>query len=191
MTTSPTSSSAAVTNASRDSQLPHARNQESPPPASAAGGDSFCAADAELCVLSDEALFATCGARIAFTTRAGGVSEGSYAGLNLSYSVGDDAGCVDTNRRLLCAALDADNCIESLISPLQVHGSDFIEIRQIVESQQKSAGEADGVVCMQSEVPVLLCFADCVPVILVAPDGSFAVITLAGVAPLPALRARA
>ena len=111
----------------------------------------FCAADAELCVLSDEALFATCGARIAFTTRAGGVSEGSYAGLNLSYSVGDDAGCVDTNRRLLCAALDADNCIGSLISPLQVHGSDFIEIRQIVESQQKSAGEADGVVCMQPE----------------------------------------
>lgn len=136
----------------------------------------FCAGDSELCVLSDEALFATCGTRIAFTTRAGGVSEGSYAGLNLSYSVGDDAGCVDANRRLLCAALDAGNCIESLISPLQVHGSDFIEIRQVVESQLKTAGEADGIVCVQSEIPVLLCFADCVPVILVAPDGSFAVI---------------
>lgn len=136
----------------------------------------FCTADTELRVLSDDALFAKCGTRIAFTARAGGVSEGPYAGLNLSYSVGDDAGRVDANRRLLCAALGANNYIDSLISPSQVHGSDFIEIRQIVESQQKAADGADGIVCVQPEVPVLLCFADCVPVILVAPGGSFAVI---------------
>ena len=149
----------------------------------------FCAGDSELRVLSDETLFATCGTRIAFTTHAGGVSEGPYAGLNLSYSVGDDAGRVDTNRRLLCAALDAGNCIESLISSFQVHGSDFIEIRQVVESQRETAGEADGIVCMQSEIPVLLCFADCVPVL--RQMDRLLSFTPAGVVPSPASRARA
>ena len=48
--------------------------------------NSFSAGDSMLRVLTDDALFAACGTRIAFTTRAGGVSEGPYAGLNLSYA---------------------------------------------------------------------------------------------------------
>ena len=39
--------------------------------------------------------------RAGFTARAGGVSTGSYAGLNLGFHVGDDPGAVAENRRLL------------------------------------------------------------------------------------------
>lgn len=69
--------------------------------------NSFSAGDSMLRVLTDDALFAACGTRIAFTTRAGGVSEGPYAGLNLSYAVGDARAAVDENRRVLCEALGA------------------------------------------------------------------------------------
>ena len=128
-------------------------------------------------VLTDDALFAACGTRIAFTTRAGGVSEGPYAGLNLSYAVGDARAAVDENRRVLCEALGAKNYMQSLVSPLQVHGSDVLMVEDDLDVTRERAGAgADAILCTRSNVPVLLCFADCVPVMLVAPDGSFAVV---------------
>ena len=42
-----------------------------------------------------------------FTTRDGGVSEGPYASLNLSWSRGDDKAAVEENRRRLGAAFNA------------------------------------------------------------------------------------
>lgn len=140
------------------------------------GETSFFTDDYALRVLTDEALFEACGTRIAFTSRAGGMSEGPYASLNLSYAVGDDEVAVDANRACLCECLGSHNCIDSLVSPLQVHGSDILEIRQVVEARQEAVKGADGIMCTQVGIPVLLCFADCVPVILVAPNGSFAVI---------------
>lgn len=139
--------------------------------------NSFFAGDSMLRVLTDDALFAACGTRIAFTTRAGGVSEGPYAGLNLSYAVGDARAAVDENRRVLCEALGAKNYMQSLVSPLQVHGSDALMVEDDLDVTRERAGAgADAILCTRSNVPVLLCFADCVPVVLVAPDGSFAVI---------------
>jgi len=48
------------------------------------------------------------GVTAAVTTRHGGVSEGPYATLNLSYSVGDDPAAVAENRRRVGAALGAE-----------------------------------------------------------------------------------
>ncbi len=138
--------------------------------------NSFCVGDSTVRVLTDEALFKACGTRVTFTTRDGGVSKGPYGGLNLSYAVGDDDAAVDANRALLGAALDAQNYMKRLVSPLQIHGNKVLEIRHVVETQREATEGADGIVCTQADVPVLLCFADCVPVMLVAPDGSFAVI---------------
>ena len=45
------------------------------------------------------------GVRMAFATRAGGVSVGTYDSLNLGLHVGDAAAAVLENRRRLCAAL--------------------------------------------------------------------------------------
>ena len=48
-------------------------------------------------VLTDNALARLTGVRIAFTGRAGGVSEGCYGSLNLGGHVGDDPAAVAEN----------------------------------------------------------------------------------------------
>ena len=46
--------------------------------------------------------------RVAFSTRDGGVSEGSFASLNLGIRTDDDPACVVENRTRLCDAVGAD-----------------------------------------------------------------------------------
>lgn len=136
----------------------------------------FSASGHEIVALSDDALFDACGTRIAFTTRVGGTSSAPFESLNLSYAVGDDECAVAQNRHLVCEAMGASGCFGNLIAPVQVHGCDILEVDDVAETQRRAALGVDGIACSRSDVPVLLCFADCVPVILVAPDGSFAVV---------------
>ena len=81
-------------------------------------------------VFTDEALFEACGVRIAFTMRAGGVSEGPYASLNLGSHVQDDLGKVLQNRALLFSALapSLEESEEALIVPKQVHGDTVLTV---------------------------------------------------------------
>lgn len=128
--------------------------------------------------LTDDALFAACGVRIAFTGRHGGVSCGPYASLNLGSHVGDDAGAVQENRRRVMAALDAADA--QVVCLNQVHGDRVVSIgtddRAAVERVRAEAADgADAIVVGASGVAPLLCFADCVPVIAVCPSGDFAV----------------
>lgn len=120
------------------------------------------------------------GVTFGFTERTGGVSEGPYASLNLGDRCGDDAACVSENRRRALAAIGAEDMQGRLVNPLQVHGHHVVVIAdssdEAVAQAQKEAHEgADAIVCVATDVPVLLCYADCVPVILVAPEG-FAVV---------------
>lgn len=129
---------------------------------------------------------------IAFTERTGGVSQPPFASLNLGTHVGDDAQAVAENRRRVLAALDAEDVACRLLVPNQVHGDHVVTIADgspaALEAARAEAGAgADAVVCTAPDVPVLLCFADCVPCILVAPQ-AFAVVhsgwkgTFAGIA---------
>ena len=61
--------------------------------------------------------------------------------------------------------------------PNQVHGDRVVTVRSADPAAVAAARSeaADAVVCLVPGVPVLLCYADCVPVVLVAPDG-FAVV---------------
>lgn len=126
------------------------------------------------------------GVAASFSMRTGGVSAHPFDSLNLSYAVGDDPRCVDENRRRFISAT-AYACSSSLphgepLNPHQVHG---IEVEVVTTPAQARAfadaslaGErpkADAVVCTVPGVPVLLTFADCVPLILVCPGG-FAVV---------------
>ena len=114
------------------------------------------------------------GVTLAFTERTGGVSEGAYASLNLGADCGDDAACVRENRARALAAIGAAGFEDALVNPLQVLGSRIVFVRpgEGVSSAQAEAREgADAVVCTCPKVPVLLCSADCVLVILVAPGG--------------------
>lgn len=120
------------------------------------------------------------GVTLAFTERAGGVSSGEYASLNLGDACGDDPSCVAENRRRALSAIGAGDLLDNLVNPRQVHGDHVVVVRSADPSELASAraearAGADAVVCTAERVPVLLCFADCVPVVLVAPGG-FAVV---------------
>ncbi|QWT18048.1 polyphenol oxidase family protein [Collinsella sp. zg1085] len=118
--------------------------------------------------------------RFGFTERGGGVSEAPYSSLNLATHVGDNPRAVAENRRRALALLSDSAKLEDVLVPNQVHGSTIVVVNKETAQnrahlcQQLSQG-ADAVVCSTSHVPVLLCFADCVPVILLAPGG-FAVV---------------
>lgn len=120
------------------------------------------------------------GVTFAFTERNGGVSLPPYASLNLGDRVDDDPAAVAENRRRVLAALGAEGSIGNLVCPKQVHGDRIVAVTSnepaAVAAAQASAAEgADAVVCSVPEVPVLLVYADCVPVVLVT-EGGFAVV---------------
>ena len=126
---------------------------------------------------TDEALYRETGLRIAFTCRSGGVSTGPYASLNLGTHVNDDRAAVEENRlRLLRSFASVDT---PLVVPNQVHGDAVVTIEdssQIEEAQQRATEGADALIVGASHVAALLCYADCVPVIVASPTGRFSVI---------------
>ena len=130
--------------------------------------------------MSDDPLFDSARVRIAFTSRQGGVSEGEFGALNLGNHVGDDPDAVKENRARVLHALgsSADDCIFAN----QLHGDRIVVVakdadRAAVElARVEAKDEADGIVVGARGVSALLCFADCVPVIVVSPTGAFAVV---------------
>lgn len=141
---------------------------------------------ASISAYSDEALYATTGVRIAFTTREGGVSEGPYASLNLGSHVKDDLANVQENRRRVQQAFACEDA--PLFVPNQVHGDVVLGLGdpenidapltpdQARELALQAQDGADGLVVHASNTAALLCYADCVPVIIVSPTGRFAVV---------------
>lgn len=116
----------------------------------------------------------------AFTERTGGVSKTPFESLNLGTHVGDDPAAVQENRRRVLAALDAEDALPQLLVPNQVHGDHVACVctgsqTELEEVRQEIAQGADVLVCCAPNIPIMLCYADCVPVILTAPAG-FAVI---------------
>lgn len=139
--------------------------------------------------LTDEALFEACGVRIAFTGRAGGVSTGPYASLNTGDHVEDDLACVLRNRAIVMDALGFPGA--SLVVPKQVHGAEIVKVASpddVPSAQERASAGADAVMVEAPGVGALLNFADCLPLILAAPSGRFAVVhagwrgALAGIA---------
>ena len=129
-------------------------------------------------MLTDQALFDACGVRVAFTGRAGGVSEGAFASLNLGAHVQDNLDHVMENRARVMEALGAPDT--PVIVPNQVHGTTIVDINsanaaQLVAAQQRAQAGADALAVSVPGVAALLCFADCTPVIIVSPTGRFVV----------------
>lgn len=94
--------------------------------------------------------------RVAFTTREGGVSSGSYASLNLG-APGDDPAAVRENRRIACRELDLDP--ERLALNRQRHGA------RVNRARPGVVGEVgDGLWTDEPELPLLALGADCVPI---------------------------
>lgn len=135
--------------------------------------------DDDIVAITDQGLFEATGVRVAFTERTGGESAGAYGSLNLGSHVHDDPACVAANRQRLLSALGAEGA--SLVVANQVHGTNVERIESgdaaCVEALRHRVSEgADGIVVGCPDVAALLCFADCMPVVLVAPGGTFAVV---------------
>lgn len=141
---------------------------------------------ASISAYSDEALYAATGVRIAFTAREGGVSEGPYASLNLGSHVKDDIASVRENRHRVLQAFSNEGT--SLFVPNQVHGDTVLELGdpENIDASLSSAEAqalalqaqdgADGLVVHARDAAALLCYADCIPVVIVSPTGRFAVV---------------
>lgn len=104
--------------------------------------------------------------RHAFSTRLGGVSEGPFASLNLSFSSGDRAENVLENYRRLGAAVGIDPFRAAFTK--QVHGRAV----RIVTAEDKCAPdtpaktECDALVTAERGLPLFCFTADCVPALL-------------------------
>ena len=134
-------------------------------------------------VWTDTQLAWETGVIIAFSERGGGVSQAPYTGLNLASHVGDEPDAVDANRAHLLAALGIAQLRDSLTVPEQVHGDEIvlIDAPRVGSGAFAVAGRppvpaTDALVTALEAVPLMLCFADCVPVILVAPGPIIAVV---------------
>lgn len=101
--------------------------------------------------------------RVAFSTRAGGVSEGAFASLNLGIRTEDDPARVVENRRLLCEAVGADP--DAATMAWQRHGATVTraQSRGIV-TPGTVYDHCDGLWSDERGRAMLLITADCVPV---------------------------
>jgi YfiH family protein len=118
------------------------------------------------------------GATAAFSTRAGGFSEGPYASLNLGFLTDDDPALVAGNRDLLTRALGREP--EAIATGFQVHGSDLQVHRSRPyvspwSNRGAAAAKVDAQLTDRPDVTPLVLVADCVPLVLSAPDAVAAV----------------
>jgi len=96
------------------------------------------------------------GLECAVSTRAGGVSSGPYAGLNLGSAAGDDLEKVDENLALFCAALGAEPA--RLTRMRQRHTANVA----VVEAGGGAPPEnTDALITSAPGVPLLALSADC------------------------------
>lgn len=101
----------------------------------------------------------------AVSTRHGGVSRPPFATLNLTWALGDEPQAVEENHRRLCAALGLRR--EALVSPRQVHSA---AVRRVGAADRgRFIPACDGLITDEPDVPLLLRFADCVPILLYDP----------------------
>lgn len=107
----------------------------------------------------------------AFSTRLGGVSEGYFASMNLSFSRGDDKERVRENYRRISAAVGFEP--ENLVFSDQTHTTNV----RVVTQEDRGKGfirkrdytDVDGMVTNVPGIVLATLYADCVPLYFVDP----------------------
>jgi YfiH family protein len=106
------------------------------------------------------------------TTRRGGVSEGTYASLNLGLHVDDDPRAVVENRRRAAASLGCT--LDDLVIAEQVHGNRVAVVGaddagRGAHTTDDAVARTDALVTTTPSVAVAVLVADCVPLVLLDP----------------------
>jgi polyphenol oxidase len=110
-----------------------------------------------------------------FIGRQDGKSLGAYAGLNVSYRVGDDPKIVSQNVCDLKLAVGIHD--GRIITMNQVHGDRLIEVK---DARLKEAGEGDGMVTREKNAYLAILTADCVPMLFLAREQKLVAVVHAG-----------
>lgn len=110
----------------------------------------------------------------AFTTRLGGSSKPPKEHFNLSRNSDDAQAKADaaSNQERLCKAIGLD--FKRLVVPGQVHSN------RVISSEARTLSEVDGVATSHVGRPLLLHFADCVPIIIYEPNSHCLAVVHAG-----------
>jgi len=134
-------------------------------------------------VWTDETLLRDYGVAVGFSERGGGASKPPFASLNLASHVGDDQAAVNENRSRLLELLGLGEYRERLTMAEQVHGDrmESVEAAGVgsgayAEGGRSALAGTDALITRETKAPLMLCFADCVPVVLVAPGPAVAVV---------------
>ena len=114
-------------------------------------------------------LSAQLGIRHGFSTRKGGVSQGIYATMNLSFTRGDEEERVQENFRRMAAALGTD--VSHMVCTFQTHTTN---IRRAYTTDggkgivcERGYTDVDGLVTNDKDLCLVCFFADCVPLYFV------------------------
>jgi YfiH family protein len=116
-------------------------------------------------------------ARLAFTSRHGGVSRPPYDELNLGGHVGDDEAAVEGNRARVADAFGVPR--ECLLFMNQVHGAGVA----VVDGPWPADGElpqVDALVTVNPALALVVLVADCAPVLFVDPTAGVVAAAHAG-----------
>ena len=106
-----------------------------------------------------------------FSTRIGGVSEGVFSSMNLSFSRGDDEACVRENFKRMAEAIGVEP--NSLVFAAQTHTTN---VRKVT-AEDKGKGivypldyqDVDGLITNESGICLTTFYADCVPLFFIDP----------------------
>lgn len=106
----------------------------------------------------------------AVSTRIDGMSKFPFDSLNLALHVGDEPENVIANRKKFAQSLGFK--ISDIVTPNQVHGERIFRVDDNYrgcgcENYADSIPETDALITNTPELPLMLCFADCVPIFFV------------------------
>ena len=104
----------------------------------------------------------------AISTRLGGFSQKPFDSLNLALHVGDNSENVLANRKKFMQSLGFK--LEDIVTPNQVHGEKIYRVEEKdrgrgSQDYSDSIPETDALITNVPDLPLMLCFADCVPVL--------------------------
>jgi hypothetical protein len=106
-----------------------------------------------------------------FSSRIGGVSEGEFTSMNLSFTRGDKEACVRENYRRIAAAIGFEDT--KLVCSDQTHTN---TVREVTEAdcgkgylREKDYTDIDGLITNVPGVVLATFYADCVPLYFVDP----------------------
>lgn len=106
----------------------------------------------------------------AFSTRMGGVSEGKFASMNLSFNRGDERSSVLKNYEILCGAVGIDT--KDLVLSHQTHTNN---VKVVGKSDcgrgitKQSFEDVDGLITNERGVALVTQYADCTPLLFCDP----------------------